>query len=206
MMIDIPCRVVPVLVLNDVETGLKMCELLVENGLPVAEITFRTQAAPDVIAAAAERFPSLLLGAGTILNAADLARAIASGAKFAVAPGFNPAVVKAASERGFAFAPGICTPSEVEQALELGCRFFKFFPADAAGGTNMLKAIIAPYKHLGLKFMPTGGINARNAADYLAIPEVACVGGTWLGKNIPDWEQVAVAIREAATLSRENRE
>lgn len=199
-MIDIPCHVVPVLVLNDVDTGLKMCELLVENGLPVAEITFRTVAAADVISAASKRFPELLLGAGTVLNVTDLDRAINAGAKFAVAPGFNPTVVKAAMERSFSFAPGVCTPSEVEQAMELGCRFFKFFPAEAAGGVNMLKAIIAPYKHLGIKFMPTGGINIKNAADYLAVPEIACVGGTWLGKNIPDWGKVAATIREAAAL------
>ena len=199
-MIDIPCHVVPVLVLNDVETGLKMCELLIENNLPVAEITFRTAAAADIISAASKHFPELLLGAGTVLNVADLDRAIDAGAKFAVAPGFNPTVVKAASARNFAFAPGICTPGEVEQAMEIGCKFFKFFPAEAAGGVNMIKSIIAPYKHLGVKFMPTGGINIKNAVDYLAIPEIACVGGTWLGKNIPDWDKVAMDIREAAAL------
>ena len=199
-MINIPCHVVPVLVLNDVETGLKMCELLLENNLPVAEITFRTVAAADIISAASKHFPELLLGAGTVLNVADLDRAIDAGAKFAVAPGFNPTVVKAASARNFAFAPGICTPGEVEQAMEIGCKFFKFFPAEAAGGVNMIKSIIAPYKHLGVKFMPTGGINIKNAVDYLAIPEIACVGGTWLGKNIPDWDKVAMDIREAAAL------
>ena len=199
-MINIPCHVVPVLVLNDVETGLKMCELLIKNNLPVAEITFRTAAAADIISAASKHFPELLLGAGTVLNVADLDRAIDAGAKFAVAPGFNPTVVKAAAARNFAFAPGICTPGEVEQAMEIGCKFFKFFPAEAAGGVNMIKSIIAPYKHLGVKFMPTGGINIKNAVDYLAIPEIACVGGTWLGKNIPDWDKVAMDIREAAAL------
>lgn len=199
-MLPINFKVVPVLVLNDVETGLKMCEVLCENNLPVAEITFRTAAAAEIISAASKRFPQMLIGAGTVLNVADLQRAIDSGAKFAVAPGFNPTVVKAAMERQFDFAPGICTPSEIEQAYELGCRFFKFFPAEAAGSTAMLKSISAPYKHLNIKFMPTGGITPGNAADYLAIGEVACVGGTWLGKNIPDWDKVAATVREAAAL------
>lgn len=193
-------KVVPVLVLQDVETGLRMCELLCENHLPVAEITFRTAAAAEIIAQALRRFPGLQLGAGTILNVADLDRAIAAGAKFAVAPGFNPTVVRAARERGFDFAPGICTPSEIEQAYELGCRFFKFFPAEASGGATMLKALIAPYKHLGVKFMPTGGVTPGNAGTYLALPEVAAVGGTWLGKDIPDWNKVASAIAAAARL------
>ncbi len=200
MTIDLKYRVIPVLVLNDVDTGLKMCEVLCDNGLPVAEITFRTAAAPDVIREASKRFPQMLIGAGTILNVADLDRAIQAGAKFAVAPGFNPTVVKAAIARDFAFAPGICTPSEIEQAYELGCRFFKFFPAEAAGGIAMLKALIAPYKHLGIKFMPTGGVTTANAPDYLAVPEIAGVGGTWLGKDVPDWDKVAKCVREAVQL------
>lgn len=193
-------RVIPVLVLNDLNDGLKMCESLCENGLPVAEITFRTKPAAEIIAQAAKHFPEMLIGAGTILNVNDLQRAIDAGAKFAVAPGFNPTVVKAAFERNFAFAPGICTPSEVEQAYELGCRFFKFFPAEAAGGVKMLQSIIAPYKHLGIKFMPTGGVSIHNAGEYLAVPEIAAVGGTWIGKNIPDWEKVKQTIQEAASL------
>lgn len=108
-----------------------------------------------------------------ILNTADLHRAFDAGAKFAVAPGFNPTVVGEAMKHGYAFAPGICTPSEIEQAYELGCRFFKFFPAEAAGGVKMLKSIAAPYKHLGIKFMPTGGVTIDNAADWLAVPEVS---------------------------------
>lgn len=193
-------RVIPVLVLQDVESGLRMCEALCRNGLPVAEITFRTQAAAAIIAGACKRFPEMAIGAGTVLNTTDLQRAIDAGARFAVAPGFNPTVVKAALAQNFAFAPGICTPGEIEQAYELGCRFFKFFPAEAAGGVNFLKAIAAPYKHLGLKFMPTGGVTAANARDYLALPEIAAVGGTWLGKDIPDWEKVEQTIREASVL------
>lgn len=197
-------RIVPVLVLDEVESGLKMCEILLECGLPAAEITFRTTAAAEIIRAASKRFPELYLGAGTILNVHDLRRAFDAGAKFAVAPGFNPTVVRAAVENHFAFAPGVCTPSEVEQAYELGCSFLKFFPAEAAGGVKMLKSLIAPYKHLGIRFMPTGGITALNAMEYLSIKEVAAVGGTWLGKATDiaagNWELIRETVRQAAAL------
>lgn len=197
-------RIVPVLVLNDVDSGLKMCEVLAECGLPAAEITFRTTAAEAVIKAAATRFPELYLGAGTILNIRDLHRAFDAGAKFAVAPGFNPTVVKEAVINGFAFAPGVCTPSEAEQAMEFGCRFLKFFPAEASGGVNFLKSLIAPYKHLGVRFMPTGGITTGNVAEYLAIKEVVAVGGTWLGKSNDiesgNWGAIRDAVKAAVAL------
>ena len=197
-------KIVPVLVLEDVRAGLKMCEVLVENGLPAAEVTFRTSAAEKIIREAAKEFPELYLGAGTILNTGDLHRAFDAGAKFAVAPGFNKSVVNEAVKNDFAFAPGVCTPSEVEQAVELGCKFLKFFPAEAAGGVKMLKSIIAPYRHLGIRFMPTGGVTSANAADYLAIKEVAAVGGTWLGKaediKAENWDAVAKAVKAAVEL------
>ena len=197
-------KIVPVLVLEDVKSGLKMCEILAENGLPAAEITFRTAAAAEIIREAAKNFPQLYLGAGTILNLRDLDRAFNAGAKFAVAPGFNPTVVKAAVSAGRPFAPGVCTPSEVEQAMELGCRLLKFFPAEAAGGVKMLKSIIAPYRHLGIRFMPTGGVTTANAADYLALKEVAAVGGTWLGKSdeikAGNWSGIAATVKAAAEL------
>lgn len=197
-------RIVPVLVLNDVDSGLRMCELLMECGLPAAEITFRTAAAEAVIREAAKRFPELYLGAGTILNPADLERAFCAGAKFAVAPGFNPTVVKAAIANNWAFAPGICTPSEVEQAMELGCRMLKFFPAEAAGGVKMIKSLIAPYKHMGIQFMPTGGITTGNVAEYLAIWEIVAVGGTWLGKTADidagKWDEIRDTVKAAVEL------
>ncbi len=198
-------RIVPVLALNSVEDGLKICRIFAEQGLPAAEITFRTKAAAEVIREVSRAFPEMLIGAGTVLNVADLHRAFDLGARFAVAPGFNPTVVKEAVRCGLAFSPGICTPSEVEQAGELGCSLFKFFPAEAAGGAAMLKSIIAPYKHLGVHFMPTGGINMANAADYLALNEVAAVGGTWLGKSadIADgkWDKITDAVKQAVELA-----
>ena len=197
-------KIVPVLVLNDLDSGLKMCELLAECGLPAAEITFRTTAAESIIREAAKRFPELYLGAGTILNVNDLKRAFDAGAKFAVAPGFNPTVVKNAVENNFAFAPGVCTPSEIEQAVELGCKFLKFFPAEAAGGVTMLKSLIAPYQHLGVRFMPTGGVSTSNVENYLSIKEVVAVGGTWLGKAdaiaAGDWDGIRKTICDAVAL------
>ena len=194
-------RIVPVLVLNSLEDGMKMCSILQEKGLPAAEITFRTQAAESVIRAASKEYPGLYLGAGTVLNVKDPHRAFDAGAKFAVAPGFNPTVVKEAVRCGYAFAPGVCTPSEAEQAMELGCRFLKFFPAEAAGGVAFLKSLIAPYKHLGVRFMPTGGVTTSNVADYLAVPEIVAVGGTWLGKasdmKAGKWDVIEKAVADA---------
>ena len=190
-------KIIPVLVLEDLESGLRRCELLCECGLPVAEITFRTKAAESIIREASRRIPEMFIGAGTILNTADLHRAFDAGAKFAVAPGFNPTVVGEAMKNGYAFAPGICTPSEIEQAYELGCRFFKFCPAEAAGGVKMLKSIAAPYKHLGIKFMPTGGVTIDNAADWLAVPEVSAAGGTWLNKADAEGIRKAVALAKS---------
>lgn len=187
-------KIIPVLVLNDLDEGLKVCEALCANGLPAAEITFRTSAAESVIREAVKRFPEMYIGAGTVLNNSDLKRAMDAGAKFAVAPGFNPTVVSEARSFGFAFIPGVCTPSEIEQAMMLGCKTLKFFPAEAAGGVNMLKSLIAPYRHLGVRFMPTGGVKPENVESYLAIPEVAAVGGTWLNKADADVISQAAAI------------
>ena len=199
-------RIVPVLVLTSETKALKLCELLMKRGLGAAEITFRTKEAASIITSISKNFPELYVGAGTILNVADLKRAFDSGARFAVAPGFNPRVVKAAIEGGHPFAPGVCTPSEIEQACELGCRFLKVFPAEAAGGVSMLKAVSGPYKHLGLRFMPTGGVTSKNAIDYLAIKEVAAVGGTWLGKaedlDADNWDKIDSLIAEAALLAK----
>ncbi len=196
--------IIPVLVIEDVDEGLKLCEALLAGGLRALEITYRTKAAPDMIREARKRFPDALLGAGTILRKDHLKQAFDFGASFGVAPGFNPAIVEAAAAADYPFSPGVSTPSEVEQAHELGVRFMKFFPAEALGGAAMLGAIIAPYKHLGISFMPTGGVNPGNAADYLALPQVAAVGGTWLGKasdvKAGKWPDIEADAREAVAL------
>ncbi len=195
-------KVVPVLILHSEEKALKLAEILVKHGLQAAEITFRTKEAGSILASLSKHFPELFLGAGTILNVADLHRAFDNGAHFAVAPGLNIRVVKGAIEAGYPFAPGICTPSELELACELGCRFLKFFPAEAIGGVKMLKAMASPYKHLNLRYMPTGGITRETVADYLAIKEVAAVGGTWLGKEADiengEWDKIEAAVAKEA--------
>ncbi len=198
-------RVVPAVAIDTPENGLRLCEALAAGGLPVAEITFRTKAAEATIRAAAKSFPDLILGAGTVLTVEDLDRAIDAGAKFAVAPGCNPTVVRAAVERNFAFAPGVCTPSDVERAVELGCKTLKFFPAEVMGGLKMLKALIGPYGHLGIQFCPTGGISQSNMMNYLAFPQVVFVGGTWIAKKdliqAGNWTEITRLAREAVTTA-----
>ncbi len=201
--------IIPVLALEDLDSGLKLIEVLAESGLKALEITYRTKAAPDVIKEAKKRFPKMLLGAGTVLNLTHLKQAFDLGATFAVAPGFNPIIVQAAIDSNYAFCPGIATPSEVEQAYTMGVRMFKFFPAEAMGGIPMIKSIIAPYKHLGIAFMPTGGVTAANAPDYLAIPQIAAVGGTWLGKpddvKAGNWDKIAKDAKDAMEMLKKAR-
>ncbi len=201
--------VVPVIAIESVEAALPLADALLEGGLPVAEITFRTAAAAEVIEQIARHRPGLLVGAGTVLSEDNVRAAKAAGARFAVAPGLNPAVVQHAARAGLPFAPGICTPSEIEQALELGCRIVKFFPAEPSGGVEMLKALAAPYSHTGVCFMPTGGVNPGNLETYLSIKAVAAVGGTWIAK--PDdlaagrWQAIRDRCREAVAIVRRVR-
>ncbi len=192
-------RIIPVLAVEQAEDGVRLCRLLDACGLHAAEITFRTRAAEEVIRRVAQEVPGLLLGAGTVLNREDLHRAFRAGARFAVAPGFNPDVVRDAVDHGYAFSPGIMTPSELEQAMMFGVRMFKFCPAEIAGGVKMLKFLAGPYQHLGVQFLPTGGITRANAAGYLAVPQVVAVGGTWLGKGedvaAGRWAEIEEEIR-----------
>ncbi len=197
-------KVVPVLAIEKVEDGLKMCELLDRCGLKIAEITFRTAAAEEIIRQASKKFPDLVIGAGTVLNINDLHRAFNAGASFAVAPGFNPTIVKEAVKNEYPFFPGVSCPTHIEQAYELGVKVMKFFPARAAGGVKMLKAIIPPYRHLGIKLIPTGGITSDNIKNYLELPEVIAAGGTWLGTSADikagDWVKIEQLVRDAIKL------
>lgn len=197
-------KVVPVLAIEKVEDGLKMCELLDRCGLKIAEITFRTAAAEEIIRQASKKFPDLVIGAGTVLNINDLHRAFNAGASFAVAPGFNPTIVKEAVKNEYPFFPGVSCPTHIEQAYELGVKVMKFFPARAAGGVKMLKAIIPPYRHLGIKLIPTGGITSDNIKNYLELPEVIAAGGTWLGTSADikagDWDKIEQLVRDAIKL------
>jgi 2-dehydro-3-deoxyphosphogluconate aldolase/(4S)-4-hydroxy-2-oxoglutarate aldolase len=176
-------KIVPVIAIDDAAHALPLAEALILGGLPVAEITFRSPVAAEVIRLMTRAFPQMIIGAGTVLSAETLDAAQASGAAFGVAPGLRARVVTHAQARGLPFMPGVATPSDIEAGLELGCVCQKFFPAEALGGVDMLSALSAPYRHTGVRFMPTGGVTAANARDYLSLPAVLAVGGTWIAKK-----------------------
>jgi 2-dehydro-3-deoxyphosphogluconate aldolase / (4S)-4-hydroxy-2-oxoglutarate aldolase len=171
-------RVVPVIVIDDADAAIPLAAALQQGGLPCAEVTFRTAGAAEALRRMAGEFPEMLIGAGTVLTPAQAAEARDAGAKFVVAPGFNPRVVDYCLENEIAVCPGVCTPSEVEAALEKGLSLLKFFPAEPAGGVKYLKAIAAPYTDV--QFMPTGGVGPDNLAQYLAFDRVVACGGSWM--------------------------
>jgi 2-dehydro-3-deoxyphosphogluconate aldolase/(4S)-4-hydroxy-2-oxoglutarate aldolase len=175
--------IVPVIAIDSVAAALPLADALVQGGLPVVEITFRTAAAAEVIRKLGQERPQLVVGAGTVLSAENLEAAKASGASFAVAPGLNPQIVKQAQQLGLPFVPGVATPSDIEAGLLLGCKLLKFFPAEALGGVGMLVALSAPYRHTGVRFLPTGGVSPGNLEAYLRLDTVAAVGGTWLARK-----------------------
>jgi 2-dehydro-3-deoxyphosphogluconate aldolase/(4S)-4-hydroxy-2-oxoglutarate aldolase len=175
--------IVPVIAIENADAAIPLADAFIEGGLPVVEITFRTAAAAEVIRKMARERPQLIVGAGTVLTLANLEAAKASGAAFAVAPGLNPQTVMQAQAMGLPFMPGVATPSDIELGLSLGCKLLKFFPAEANGGVNMIEALSAPYKHAGVRFMPTGGVNPANLESYLKLDTVAAVGGTWIAKK-----------------------
>lgn len=199
--------IIPVVVIEDSDDALPLAEALIRGGLPCAEVTFRTLAAAKSIELMTEHFPEMLVGAGTVLTTEQVGRAVSAGAGFVVSPGLNPKVVRRCQERGVHVIPGTQTPSEIEQALELGLKIVKFFPAEPAGGIRMLKAVSAPYTDL--KFMPTGGINLENAREYLAWDRVIACGGSWMVKGdlIREgrFDEIERLTREAAQLVEQVR-
>ncbi|EGQ9118823.1 bifunctional 4-hydroxy-2-oxoglutarate aldolase/2-dehydro-3-deoxy-phosphogluconate aldolase [Vibrio parahaemolyticus] len=198
-------KVIPVIAIDKAEDIIPLGKILAENGLPAAEITFRSAAAAEAIRLLRETQPDMLIGAGTVLNRKQAIAAKEAGATFIVSPGFNPNTVKACQEIGIDIVPGVNNPSTVEAALEMGLTTLKFFPAEASGGINMVKSLLAPYTDIEL--MPTGGINPANIKDYLAIPRVLACGGTWMvdKKLIEEgnWEELARLTREAVALVNE---
>ncbi len=170
--------IVPVVVLNDAKDAAPLAKALCEGGLPCAEVTFRTDAAEESIRIMATEYPEMLVGAGTVLTTEQVDKAVEAGAKFIVSPGLNPTIVKYCVDRDVPVTPGVTSPSQIEQALELGLEVVKFFPAEAAGGLPMIKAMAAPYTTM--KFMPTGGISAKNINDYLAFDKIIACGGSWM--------------------------
>ena len=191
--------VVPVIAIDDASKAVPLAKALVAGGLPAAEVTFRTAAAEDAIKAINTEVPEILLGAGTVLSKEQLDRALAAGAKFIVSPGFNPDLVSYGLSKGALMLPGTATGGEMEQAMAMGLEVVKFFPAEQNGGVAKLKALAGPYKTL--KWMPTGGVNAKNLLDYLSFDQILACGGTWMVKSdlIRDekWDEITALCREA---------
>ncbi|MGG4662162.1 bifunctional 4-hydroxy-2-oxoglutarate aldolase/2-dehydro-3-deoxy-phosphogluconate aldolase [Providencia vermicola] len=194
-------NVVPVITINHAEHGAPLAKALVENGLPCAEVTFRTPAAVQAIKNMRAAYPELLIAAGTVLTTEQVDQAIDAGVDFIVSPGFNPKIVAYCQQKKVIIIPGVNSPSLVEQALEFNLTTLKFFPAEASGGVAMLKALSAVYP---VKFMPTGGIGVKNIKEYTALPSVLVCGGSWMVPNDlidkEDWQALGKLIAEAATL------
>jgi len=194
---------VPVVEISDAALAVPLGQALIGGGLPCAEITFRTSAAADAIALLRRDCPDLLVGAGTVLTPSQVDAAADAGAAFIVAPGFNPATLERARARGLPMIPGVCTPTEIEQALSHGVDVMKFFPAEAAGGVAYLRAVSAPYRNV--RFVPTGGISASNLASYLVLPQVLACGGSWMvSKDLlarGDFEAIRRLASEAVSVA-----
>lgn len=191
-------KVIPVIAIKDAENAVPLARTLIENGMPCAEVTFRTEAAAESIRRMRQEFPDMLICAGTILTPAQVDEAMEAGADFVVSPGFNPTVVKYCQQRGVTIIPGVNNPSLAEQAMEMGLKTLKFFPAEPSGGVGMLKAMSAVYP---AKFMPTGGVSLNNLDDYLSVSSVVCCGGTWMvpGDLIDNgkWEELGKLVKDA---------
>jgi 2-dehydro-3-deoxyphosphogluconate aldolase/(4S)-4-hydroxy-2-oxoglutarate aldolase len=192
--------VVAVLVIDRAEDGPPLAKALLAGGVDGMELTLRTPVALDALRAIRAEVPQMLAGIGTILTPEQVGEVVAAGGAFGVSPGTNPRVLDAAVKAGLSFAPGIAVPSDVERALEFGCRLLKFFPAEASGGLAYLKAMAAPYAHLGVKFMPLGGLTEKNMAAYLADRSIAALGGSWLAPRdlIQKQDWAAITVRASA--------
>ena len=193
--------VIPVLVIEDVTHARPIAEALVAGGLKVLEVTLRTPAALDAVREMA-KVPGAIVGTGTVLNEADLRASIDAGAQFIVSPGLTEPLGRAAVQAGIPFLPGVANAGDIMRGLDLGLRHFKFFPAETSGGVKALKALTGPFG--GVQFCPTGGITLASAPDWLAIPEVLCVGGSWIvPKGAPDVSAIWQAAHAAAGLRGE---
>lgn len=198
--------VVPVISLSQAKDALPLADALIEAGLPLAEITFRTTEAAKGIELIASHRPEMIVGAGTVLTEEQASIAKDAGAMFALSPGIDAAVLKAASDCNLPFAPGIMTPSDLQIALRHQCKLVKYYPAVASGGSSMLESIAAPYLHTGIRFNPTGGISKSNMSEWLALEIVNAVGGTWIAKSDDivngNWEAIKAKAAEAVQVAR----
>ena len=195
-------KVVPVIAVDDAQDILPLVKTLSDNGLPVAEITFRSAAGEEAIRLTRQHFPDVLIAAGTVLTPAQVVAAKNAGADCIVTPGFNPNIVKLCQELELPITPGVNNPMAIEAALELGIHAVKFFPAEASGGVKMIKALLGPYSNL--QIMPTGGISPANIKDYLAIPNVVACGGSWFvdkaSIKAKNWDEIGRLVREVVAL------
>ncbi len=198
--------IIAVLIIEKVEHAVPVAEALLAGGVDAMELTLRTPAAIGALREIRARVPQMLAGIGTILTTDQVQQVVDSGGAFGVAPGMNPRVVEAAIAAGLPFAPGICTPSDIERALEFDRRLLKFFPAEPSGGLKYLDAIAAPYQHLGVKYVPLGGVNEANCASWFASRHVGSIGGSWLASKemiaAGDWAGIAAAARRAVEIRR----
>ncbi len=199
-------RLVPVAVIPQLEQALPLAEALMKAGLPHIEITLRTECALEAMRAIRAEFPEMTVGAGTIIDPGTIPQLVDMGIAFGVSPGLNPAVIERAQALDFQMIPGVITPGEVERGLAMGLKLLKFFPAEAAGGAKMLKALAGPYGHTGVTFVPTGGINAGNAAAYLDLSVTAAIGGSWFVDRklveAGDFGKIHELTTEALALAR----
>ena len=197
-------QLICIAVIHKHEQAVPLAEALLAGGLHVMEVTFRTADAAESIRQIRQRFPEMQVGAGTLLTADQVQHAVDSGALFGVSPGLSESVLYAALHHRLAFFPGVATATEIGRALELGCKHLKFFPAEAAGGAAMIKALAAPFAHTGVSFVPTGGITAATLPNYLAIPQVAAIGGSWMADQIllteKAWGKVTSLTAEAIKI------
>ncbi len=195
------CGVIAVLVVDRVDDAVPLARALLDGGIDAMELTLRTPVAIEALRAIHREVPEMLAGMGTVLTKQQVVEVHESGAAFAVAPGTNREVICEAQRVGIPFAPGVVTPSDIELAIALGCQNLKFFPAEPSGGLTYLKSMAAPYAHLGLRFVPLGGLNAHNMTDYLADPLILAVGGSWLAPrnwiNEQRWTEITQRAQEA---------
>lgn len=196
--------IVAVLVVDEVKDAVPLARALLEGGVTVMELTLRTPVAIEALKEIRREVPAMIAGIGTILTTEQLHAAREAGAAFGVSPGCNPRLLSAAREAGFSFGPGIATPTDIEMALEHGCRLLKFFPAEQLGGLAYLRAMSAPYAHLGVRYVPLGGLTADNATSYLQDPLIAAIGGSWIAPRdvvkANDWEKITASARAAQQL------
>ncbi len=194
--------IIPVIKINDASKAVGLAKALIDGGLPAAEVTFRTDAAEEAIRSIVKAYPDMIVGAGTVLTIDQAQRALNAGAKFIVSPGFNPKVVSWCIENGVTPLPGCTTPSEIEQALELGLKVVKFFPAEQSGGLAKIKAMSAPYGNV--KFMPTGGVNLDNVNDYLRCNKIVACGGSFMVKESyidnENWEEITKLTKQSVDI------